>query len=198
MARKTFISYKYSEATELRDAIIDEMGSDATYYKGEDGFSDDLSDSSADTIKRHLKNMLYDTSVTIVIISPNMKKSDWIEWEIEYSLKEITRKDKTSRTNGVVGVIQKVNGGYTWLKEKKGDSSSYKDEKLPSIITKNRFNQTPPVYIDVKKNTVDELSGSYIAFVEEDAFLKNPSLYIENAYDKSQKVEKRYKITKQA
>ena len=35
MAHKTFISYKYSEATGLRDAIIKKMGSDATYYQGE-------------------------------------------------------------------------------------------------------------------------------------------------------------------
>lgn len=37
MARKTFISYKYSEAQDLRDTIIDSLGSDAMYYKGEEG-----------------------------------------------------------------------------------------------------------------------------------------------------------------
>ena len=35
MAHKTFISYKYSEATDLRDRIIEAMGDDATYYQGE-------------------------------------------------------------------------------------------------------------------------------------------------------------------
>ncbi|WP_255286642.1 MULTISPECIES: TIR domain-containing protein [unclassified Bacillus (in: firmicutes)] len=35
---------------------------------------------------------MYDTSVTIIIISPNMKKSKWIDWEIEYNLKNINRK----------------------------------------------------------------------------------------------------------
>ena len=34
---------------------------------------------------------MYDTSVTIVIISPNMKKSKWIDWEIEYCLKDNTK-----------------------------------------------------------------------------------------------------------
>lgn len=52
--------------------------------------------------------MIYNTSVTIAIISPNMDKSSWIDWEIEYSLKEIVREDKTSRTNGIVGVIMKI------------------------------------------------------------------------------------------
>ena len=37
-----------------------------------------------------------------------MKQSNWIDWEIEYSLKEITREDRTSRSNGIVGVIQKI------------------------------------------------------------------------------------------
>lgn len=36
--------------------------------------------------------MMFDTSVTIVIISPNIKKSRWIDWEIEYSLKESQEK----------------------------------------------------------------------------------------------------------
>ena len=41
MARKTFISYKYSESRELRDRIIKSLGDDATYYKGENGYSQD-------------------------------------------------------------------------------------------------------------------------------------------------------------
>ena len=55
--------------------------------------------------------MMYDTSVTIVVLSPNIKQSKWVDWEIEYSLKEISRKGRISKTNGVIGVIQAVNGG---------------------------------------------------------------------------------------
>lgn len=61
--------------------------------------------------------MMYDTSVTIVILSPNMKESKWIDWEIEYCLKDITRKDRTSHTNGVVAVIMKVDNSYEWFKK---------------------------------------------------------------------------------
>lgn len=116
MARKTFISYKYSEAQGLRDRIIVAMGDDATYYRGETSDSPDLTDTSTENIKRNLRNMMYGTSVTIVILSPNIKQSKWIDWEIEYCLKSISRKDRTSHTNGVVGVIMKVNGSYDWLK----------------------------------------------------------------------------------
>ena len=65
----------------------------------------------------NLKDMMYDTSVTIVILSPNMKESKWIDWEIEYCLKDITRKDRTSHTNGVVAVIMKVDNSYEWFKK---------------------------------------------------------------------------------
>lgn len=44
MAHKTFISYKYSESQELRDRIIQAMGSDAAYYTGETSESPDMSD----------------------------------------------------------------------------------------------------------------------------------------------------------
>ena len=112
MAHKTFISYKYSESQELRDRIIEALGDDATYYKGETSDSPDLTDTTTDNIKKNLRDMMYDTSVTIVILSPNMKQSKWIDWEIEYCLKKIPRKERVSQTNGVVAVISKINGSY--------------------------------------------------------------------------------------
>ena len=66
MAHKTFISYKYSEARRLRDDIIDALGEDVTYYKGETSDSPDLTDTSTKNIKKKLRDMMYDTSVTIV------------------------------------------------------------------------------------------------------------------------------------
>ena len=201
MSHKTFISYKYNEAGNLRNAIIDALGDDAIYYQGETSSSPDLSDTSTENIKKNLTDMMYDTSVTIVIISPNMKNSNWIDWEIEYSLKNITRKGRTSHTNGVVGVIMKFNGGYSWLKttSTNGDgctSSSYDESKVYSIINNNRFNQNPKKYsCDICK-TVNALTGSYIAYVEEETFLSDPQKYIDNAYDKSENDAAGYDLTK--
>ena len=65
MAHKTFISYKYSESRHYRDIILSALGNDAIYYKGETSESPDLTDYTTDTIKHHLKEMIYDTSVTI-------------------------------------------------------------------------------------------------------------------------------------
>lgn len=201
MAHKTFISYKYSEARQLRDAIIDALGEDASYYKGETSDSPDLTDTSTENIKKNLRDMMYDTSVTIVIISPNMKQSRWIDWEIEYCLKNNTRKGRTSHINGVVGVIMKCDGGYSWFKNMSTNSdgcsaSLYKEEKVYDIINSNRFNQNPKVYSCDTCKAVDALTGSYIAYVEEETFLVNPTEYIDNAYDKSENDAAGYDLTK--
>lgn len=200
MAHKTFISYKYDEAKKLRDDIINALGNDATYYNGETSDSPDMTDLKTDTIKRNLTNMMYGTSVTIVIISPNMKKSKWINWEIEYCLKKTTRNERTSQTNGVVGVIMKHNGGYGWFKKYNTNSdgctsSYYEDSYLYDNIKKIRYNQEPKKYSCNVCETVDALTGSYMAFVEEEDFLNNPQKYIDNAYDKSENDASGYDLT---
>ena len=143
--------------------------------------------------------MMYNTSVTIVIISPNIKQSKWIDWEIEYSLKCITRKERTSHRNGVVGVIQKVNGGYDWFRYKNQHpdghvTTDYYSYKVYDIINNNRCNQTPKVYHCKECKSIDALTGSYISFVDEDTFLSNIDKYIDNAYDKSENDGAGYEI----
>ncbi|GIP45084.1 hypothetical protein J45TS6_35430 [Paenibacillus sp. J45TS6] len=49
-ARKTFISYKYSEAQHTRDRIIKALGTDARYYQGETSTSPNLTDRKTETI----------------------------------------------------------------------------------------------------------------------------------------------------
>lgn len=200
MARKTFIAYKYSEARNSRDGILKALGKDATYYQGETSDSPNLTDTSTENIKKNLRDMIYGTSVTIVVVSPHFSESKWIDWEIEYSLKEMTREDRTSRTNGVVGVIMKYNGRYDWIV----GESSYPDGctsrtidngKLYPIMSKNRYNLDRPQYLCARCKTVDVLNGSYISLIKEEEFLGNPSRYIENAYEKSERIDA-FKIAK--
>jgi len=155
---------------------------------------------STENIKMNLTDMMYDTSVTIVIISPNMKQSKWIDWEIEYCLKEISRKGRTSHTNGVVGVVMKYNGGYSWLRsstqQTDGHTSTSNDAtKLYDIINNNRYNQSPIEYFCDNCKTIDRLTGSFISIIEEDEFLNDPNKFIDNAYDKSEKTSG-YTLTK--
>jgi MTH538 TIR-like domain (DUF1863). len=195
MAHKTFISYKYSEAQGLRDAIIKALGPDASFYQGETSDSPDLTDTSTENIKKNLTDMMYNTSVTIVIISPNIKQSKWIDWEIEYCLKDITRKERTSKANGVVGVIMKVNGSCDWIKNHLINCHGnpvikFIDEYLYPIILKNMYNSDPPVRHCSQCNTYNLMDGSYFSLVDEDLFLGSPKVYIDNAFDKSENAGK--------
>ena len=201
MARQTFISYKYSESQQVRDDILEALGDDATYYQGETSDSPNLTDTTTENIKRNLSDMIYDTSVTIVVVSPNIKSSNWIDWEIEYSLKEISRSNRTSKTNGIVGVIQKVNYGYNWLvtnitNEDGCKSRSIDESKLYPVIINNRYNHNPKIYTCPNCKTVNQLDGSYISLIDEDDFLSDPNKYIENAFDKSLKVDE-FELKKQ-
>lgn len=193
MAHKTFISYKYSESRELRDTIIRALGKDAMYYKGENVDSKDMTDCKRDTIRKNLTDMMYDTSVTIVILSPDMRQSEWIGWEVSYCIKKIKRKDRTSQRNGVVAVIKKVNGSYSWFQYSEDGGTKYRMDKIQDIIAKNHFNSNPP--IKTGDGSYDWLNGSYIAFVEEEKFLRDPKKYIDNAYEKSENDGKGYDLT---
>ncbi len=199
MAHRTFISYKYSEAQELRDRIIEALGDDAEYYMGETSDSPDLTDTSTDNIKKNLTDMMFGTSVTIVILSPHMKESKWIDWEIEYCLRKYKRNNRSSQTNGVVGVIMKVDGGYDWfinhLTNCHGKSVvNYKNEYLFPIIYNNHFNSEPPQWHCEQCKTYDWMHGSYIEYIKEEEFLLDPQKYINNAYDKSENDASGYRI----
>ena len=201
MARKTFISYKYSEACDLRDKILDSLGEDAKYYNGETSDSPDLTDKKTETIKEILKDMIYGTSVLIVILSPKIKESEWIDWELEYSLKEIKREDRTSKSNGIVAVVMKYNNSYDWFitnsENCHGTSTlKYDDSKLYSIISENHFNSIPPKYHCSECKTYEANLGSYISYIKEDDFLLDPNEYIEKAYEKSNRLSE-FKLKKQ-
>ncbi len=202
MARETFIAYKYSEAQGLRDEIIKKLGDDASYYQGETADSPDLTDTTVENIKENLKDMIFGTSVSIVIVSPSIKKSKWVDWEIEYSLKEYKRGNTTSRTNGIVGVVMKVNGSYDWLLSSYQNpdgctNRSIDNSLLYDIITSNRFNLTTDnKYSCPTCKTYDQLNGSYISLIEQDRFLNSPKHFIENAYEKSQNINN-YNLSKQ-
>lgn len=142
MGRKIFVSYKYAdddvenlkrnENSTVRDYVTkfeEKLENSDNIYKGEHD-DEDLSEYSDDTIWKRLKDRIYDSSVTVIFISPNMKeenkreRNQWIPWEISYSLKEISRRNKkgeavTSRSNAMVAVVlPNSNGGLFLLLRK--------------------------------------------------------------------------------
>ena len=101
MGRKVFVSYKYKDndvkiipgviqptwPCDYVDYIQNKVLSSDDIYKGEKS-DEDISDWDEVDIWEHLKDKIYDSTITILLISPNMKepgkwqKSQWIPWEI--------------------------------------------------------------------------------------------------------------------
>jgi hypothetical protein len=226
MGKKIFVSYKYAddqvnnlesgENSTVRD-YVDEferiVDSSDDIFKGEsDG--EDLSDLSDDTIWETLKDRIYDSSVTIVFISPGMKETgkkdrdQWIPWEVSYSLKETSRKNKkgesvTSHSNAMLAVvIPDDNNSYTYYLESKsccsGGCTTHHTDRLFTIIKKNKFNRTE----NDSKRTCDNDSTiwtgtcSYIEAVKWSNFIKNYQKYVDSAVDRQDHIDE-YDICKE-
>ena len=125
MGKKIFVSYKFADSDvrkitsdyfhtdTVRDYVnkLEEKIGKSDIYKGESD-DNDLSQLTDDSIWNQLKQKIFDSSITIVLISPNMKtlwkteKDQWIPQEISYSLKEITHNGtKKSKSNALIYVI---------------------------------------------------------------------------------------------
>lgn len=147
MGRKVFISYKYTDydvktlpnvtqptwPCDYVDYIKEHVLSGDDIYKGENS-NEDISSWSDDAIWNHLKNKIFDSTITIVLISPNMKepqkwqRAQWIPWEISFSLRETTRNNRTSHNNAILAVI---------LPDKSGSYDYYYKKDLFPILREN-------------------------------------------------------------
>ena len=216
--KKIFVSYKYSDGSVenlidgANSTVIDyvncfekKLDSSDNIYKGEsDG--EDLSEFSDDTIWEKLKNRIYDSSVTIVFISPDMKdpsivdRDQWIPWEISYSLKETSRKTKkgdpvTSHTNAMLAVvIPDTKGSYSYYLEEKSCCSSkctcHHVNILFDILRKNKFNRKNAEKHKCDNNdTVWTGTCSYIEAVKWSDFIENYQKYVSLAVERQEHID---------
>ncbi len=188
MGRKIFVSYKYADENvypvsyisdyrpKARDYVtwLENKFSDRTehIYKGEHD-NEDLSDRSDEYIWSKLKERIYDSTITIVLISPNMKdafkwdKSQWIPWEIAYSIRENTRGDFTSHSNAILAVI---------LPDKNNRYEYYSSMRLFKILDEN-------------------IKVGYIPIVKWEDFKYNCDTYLKKALQAKASVPQ-YKVSK--
>lgn len=150
MSNKIFVSYKYwdhdvqklegytnkylrPKVRDYVDYLMDIFEENGNTFKGEeDGV--DLSDKSDQYIENQLKPLMFNSSVTVVLISPNMKepnkweRNQWIPWEISYSIRRTQRNERTSDRNMIIGVV---------LPNSYGSYSYYENMQLFSILKEN-------------------------------------------------------------
>lgn len=224
MGNKIFISYKYMDSevfplknifeelldpTKVRDYVDilqKKLEQENHINKGEkDG--EDLSEFKDETIASHLRDKIYDSSVTIVMISPNMKESgneddQWIPWEISYSLKEINRSDRKKTPNALIAVaLSDRNGSYNYYIKNNNcyqncSCRTLSTGRLFKILAENMFNIKEPDFIDCDKSDVYAGDCSYIQSVKWKDFLDDPDYYIKKSLDIKNNWDK-YKIVKQ-
>lgn len=217
---KIFISYKYGDTdvrslnllsgliqTKVRDyvdIIQDKIGKDHI-NKGELD-REDLSHFKDATIESKLRTKIYDSSVTIVLISPNMKdwskpeEDQWIPWEISYSLRESTRKERTSHANAVLAVVLPDSyGSYRYFIEENYCSCCntvlYKTDSLFKILSDNMFNKKYPEQGECQNHRFYKGYYSYIYSVKWDEFIVAPDRYIDIAKTIQENISE-YNITK--
>ena len=228
MGHKIFVSYKYadSDVKKLTNSLyhtdtvrtyvdsLEEYISEVSehIYKGEtDG--EDLSGLSEDDIWKKLKDRIYDSTLTIVMISKGMRvtylpdREQWIPWEISYSLKEVSRKNISgnmvkSSSNALLAIIlPDRNGSYEYFTYMKTCCTNpcryFNTSFLFEIMKNNMFNIKQPNKKDCNDgSTVYYGDSSYMTTVKWDEFIKSPEFYIDKAYDIQSKIEK-YEVHKE-
>lgn len=190
---KIFISFRYSDGIDYKEELVEKLKGYAI-DKSEDKDRSNLGD---EQIKKYLYEKLRDTSITIVILTPqaiNYKKegykyNDWLYDELRYSLEN----REGNRTNGVIALYTKEAKEYLMREETHICEVCKEENKVKvilgfeNLVRENMMN----VKDEYKKNKCegiyDELDDSYISLILYENFLENPKKYIDNCIEKRDK-----------
>tara|TARA_B100000508_G_C11421534_1_gene258596 strand:- start:209 stop:886 length:678 start_codon:yes stop_codon:yes gene_type:complete len=221
MARKIFVSYKHKDYDvqplpypwntngTARDYVdYTEMLFDGEeIYKGERA-DEDLSRFKDTTIRSQLRDQIFDSSVTVVFISPNMvdltkhEKDQFIPWELSYALQRRTRGNKTSDTNAVLAVVlPDSNGSYSHFLYERNchgcKSTTIMTGDTFSIIGENMFNRKnhPSNTCNHCRTTTYRGSHSYIPYARWTDFVDDPDKHISKAQERKDILHE-YDLTK--
>ncbi len=188
MSRRVFLSFRYSDGVRYKKKLDDLF--DSSKYIINCSESVDRSGMSEATIKNYLYGKLNNTSVTVVIITPQAveyKKiysgnyndwiyDDWIYDEVKYSLDDRT----DNRTNGIVAVY--TESAKPMVVADSGETRTIL--RFNNLVRKNMLNIKPKYKHNDKIGIYDSHWDSYCSLVSWDRFVNNYEQYIEEAAHK--------------
>lgn len=211
---KIFVSYKYSDPNveQIPVHIVEDLGytSPRSYVdiidenlsalghicKAEKS-GESLEGLSDDQIAEKLSDRIYDSTVTIVLLSKGMdngsnQKNQWIPWEVSYSLTENNRGGRVSATNAMIAVVlPDENGSYDYFVEQKPCLCTiWKNESIFPVIGLHMFNRcnpkigSCPFSICDSKDVHTGEDHSYIQPVRWKSFINEPDYYIKLALER--------------
>ncbi|RLD83950.1 MAG: hypothetical protein DRJ10_02450 [Bacteroidetes bacterium] len=217
MGKKIFISYKYGdkqvfnlpnaffEPTTARhyvDDLQEMLDKEDHINKGEND-GEEMGSLADSTIGSKLGDKIFDSTVTIVLISKGMKddepeKEQWIPWEISYSLREQSRQGTNSKTNAILAIVlPDETGNYEFYITRNNEcgSRTLKTDFLFTILADNMFNIKNPETRQCNGTTIYSGYSSYIYSVKWEDFKSDIDKYIEIAVNNYQNKDN-YEIIK--
>lgn len=214
---KIFVSYKYADNHVANLSIFDNstvrdyvneferrLDKSDHIYKGESE-GEDLSYLSEEQIWSKIKDLIFDSTLTIVFISKGMRdlyvpeREQWIPWEVYFSLRTQTRKRMDGSTyksnpNAMLGVVLPDEGGsYSYYYEAKSccqeTCTLNRTDLLFDILSRNMFNKINAearICSTGRKSWLSE--HSYIKTVKWSDFINKINGEVEESYDRQARI----------
>ncbi len=203
MARNIFISFRFSDGEDQKNEIGEALRKQGKHYNYSE--NKDRSHLSDDQIQKYIYGKLKETSVTIVVLTPEAveyKKKydyckhdfvydDWLYDELRYSLED----RENNRTNGIIAVYTKEAASLLFDEEMHICSVCNKQTVVHNIkwfdnlVRRNMMNVNKQKKKNKCQGVYDELEDSYCSLIAYEDFIKDINKYIENSISKRDRIE---------
>ena len=197
--RKVFVSFRFKDANKIKDNLVEFLEEkNLIIDKSEDI---DRREMSEETIQKYLYDKLKDSSITIVLLTPNAVNysrnqnnvvDDWLYDELRYSL-------YNRNGNPINGAIALYTPQVEKLIIQKNTHTCDKCNKVTNVNTILKFdNLVWDNMMNIKgkyktnqcDNVYDSDNDSYISLIKLEDFYNSPEKYLEKAANKRRDFEK--------
>lgn len=198
MSTKVFVSFRFSDGKELKNELESLFDEGTEILNRSENV--DRSEMSNDTIRKYLYDKIRETSITIIILSPeavNYKKNvltnqydDWLYDELRYSLQE----RDGNKTSGAIALY--TDESEPLLRKESTHSCQVCGEtkttssilEFENLVRRNMMNVEEEHKENLCPNLYDSDHDSYISLVSFDDFKENYEAYIQKAKDKRERL----------